>query len=307
MKAERIHSFGGPEVLRLEELPQPEPGRGELRVRVHAAGVNPVDWKIRQGYLGQFPLPSIMGIDFSGVVEALGPDVETFRVGEAAFGSVADESGSYAEYAIAHVSSVAEKPPDLDHLQAAALPTAGLTAWQALFDKANLQTGQRVLIHAAAGGVGGFAVQFAKWKGAYVFGTASNHHVDYLRSLGADQVIDYRATRFEEAVKDVDMVFDTVGGDTQKRSWQVLKPGGILVSIVQPPPADAASARNVRGVFLRCDHARGDQLTRIAELVLAGKVKVDVQTILPLEQARQAQELSQKGHTQGKIVLRVAA
>ncbi len=305
MKAVRIHAFGGPDVLRLEEVPVPEPKAHQILVRVHAAGVNPVDWKIREGHLGQFPLPSIMGSDFSGVIERLGPGVGNFRVGDAVFGSVADESGSYAEYALAPVSHVAGKPEALDHIQAAALPIAGLTAWQALFDKADLQPRQTVLIHGAAGGVGTFAVQFAKWKGARVIGTASARNAAFVRELGADEVIDYQTTRFEEAARDVDVVLDTIGGETQARSWRVLKRGGILVSIVQPPAPEAAADRGVRGVFMRADHNRNDELARIADLLASGQVKVPIETVLPLNEARRAQELSQQGHVRGKIVLKV--
>ena len=305
MKAVQIHKFGGPEVLQFEDVPRPEPGTREVLVRVHAAGVNPVDWKIREGKLGKIPLPSIMGSDFSGEIEALGPDVAEFRVGEFVFGSVADQSGSYAEYALAPVSHIVEKPKALDHLQAAAIPVPAMTAWQALFDKAKLGLGQKVLIHAAAGGVGSFAVQLAKWKGAYVIGTASGPAGGLVRSLGADEFIDYRATRFEEALREVDVVFDTVGGDTQERSWKVLKKGGVLVSIVQPPSEKIAAAHGVRGLFLAEDASRSEELTQIAELVANGQVKVNVETILPLRDARQAQELSQTGHAHGKIVLTV--
>ena len=305
MKAVRIHSFGGPEVLRYEDTPIPEPSENEVLVRVHAAGVNPVDWKIREGHLGQGPLPQIMGSDISGVIEALGPGVKEFRPGEPVFGIVAEESGAYAEYATAPVSRLARKPASLDDIHAAALPVASLTAWQALFDTAELQAGQKILIHGAAGGVGGFAVQFARWKGAQVIGTASGRNADFVRELGAEEVIDYGSTRFEEAVRDVDVVFDTIGGETQERSWRVLKPGGILVSIVQPPATENAAAHGVRGAFL-ISKPRGDQLARIADLVARGDVKVHVEIVLPLSEARKAQELSQSGPAQrGKIVLKV--
>jgi NADPH:quinone reductase-like Zn-dependent oxidoreductase len=306
MKAARIHAFGGPEVLRVEEVPVPEPQVEQILVHVRAAGVNPVDWKIREGQLGKIPLPSIMGSDFSGVIEALGPKVEEFRVGQPVFGTVADESGSYSDFALAPTSQVAEKPAALDHETAAALPIAGLTAWQALFDKAELQPGQKVLIHAAAGGVGSLAVQFARWKGARVLGTASDQHVDFVRELGAHDVIDYKKQRFEESVRDIDVVVDTIGGETQERSWKVLKPGGVMVSIVQPPSKEAATAHHARGVLLRCDVTRSDELAQIGELVASGDIKIHISTELPLEQARQAQELSQGGHTQGKIVLKVS-
>jgi NADPH:quinone reductase-like Zn-dependent oxidoreductase len=185
------------------------------------------------------------------------------------------------------------------------MPVPSMTAWQALFDEAKLSSGQKVLIHAAAGGVGSFAVQLAKWKGAYVIGTASGPNAELVRSLGADQFIDYRATRFEEVVRDADVVFDTVGGDTQERSWKVLKKGGVLVSIVQPPNEKTAAAHGVRGVFMREDATRSEELMQIAELVANGQIKVNVETVLPLRDARKAQELSQTGHAHGKIVLTV--
>jgi NADPH:quinone reductase-like Zn-dependent oxidoreductase len=305
MKAVRIHSFGGPEVLRLEEVPRPEPKTDELLIQVHAAGVNPVDWKIREGRFGRIPLPCVMGSDFSGVVEALGPGSGDFHVGQAVLGIVAEESGSYAEYALAPVSQAAEKPTGLNHLKAAALPIAGLTAWQALFDAGGLRGGQKVLIHGAAGGVGSFAVQFARWKGAYIIGTASGRHLDFVRQLGADEVIDYRAQRFADVVREADIVLDTIGGETQEHSWRVLKKGGVLVSTVQPPSEAAAAAHGMRGLFLRCDLSKRDELGQIADLVARGQVQVHIESAMPLSDARKAQELSQSGHAQGKIVLRV--
>jgi NADPH:quinone reductase-like Zn-dependent oxidoreductase len=302
MKAVRIHSFGGPEVLRFEDVPVPAPQPNEIVAAVHAAGINPVDWKIREGHVGEPRLPQIMGSDFSGVVQAIGPDVREFRVGDAVFGVVADESGSYAEFAAAPVSQIAKKPGTLDHVRAAALPIASLTAWQALFDTAQLQAGQKILIHAAAGGVGSFAVQFARWKGAHVIGTASARNAGSVRALGAAEVIDYHSTRFEDVAHEVDVVFDTVGGETQERSWKVLKRGGILVSIVQPPPSEKAAGHGVRGVFM-ISKPRGDELARIVDLVVQGQVKVVVETVLPLSEARRGQELSQSGHVHGKIVL----
>jgi NADPH:quinone reductase-like Zn-dependent oxidoreductase len=306
MRAERIHAFGGPDVLRLEEVQTPQPGPGELLVRVHAAGVNPADWKMREGKYGHPQLPSILGRDFSGVIESLGPDVKMFRVGESVFGCAAEKSGSYAEFAIAPVSQVAEKPDGLDHVQAAALPIAALTAWQALFDRAQLQAGQRILIHAAAGGVGTFAVQLAKWKGAYVIGTASAQHLNFVHRLGADEVIDYQASRFEEVAGPVDVVLDAIAGDTQERSWRVLKPGGILVSLLQPPSEQAAAAAGARGALLRFDSSRSDELARIGDLVAAGRIKVIIEKVLPLSEAAKAHQLSQAGHAVGKIVLRVS-
>lgn len=307
MKAVHIHEMGGPEVLRYEEVPRPEPGAHEVLVHVHAAGINPADWKIREGQFGKIALPAMMGIDFSGEIEALGPGVTEFRVGEMVFGSVADESGSYAEYALADTSTIIEKPRGLDHVLAAAIPVPALTAWQALFDTAQLRGGQKVLIHGASGGVGGFAVQFAKWKGAYVFATASGDNAALVRGLGVDEFIDYRKMKFEDVVRDADAVFDTIGGDTQERSWKVLKKGGILVSIVQPPSEETAKAHGVRGVFMAENAKRTDELTQIADLVASGRVKVNVETILPLRDARKAQELSQSGHARGKIVLAIGS
>src|SRR4051812_35052834 len=268
MKAVQIHAFGGPEVLKYEEVPRPEPKPEQVLVRVHAAGLNPVDWKIREGYLST-PLPMIMGIDFSGVVEAVGSAVTKYLKGDEVFGQVADESGSYAEYALATESDITPKPKELSDVAAAALPVAALVPWQALFDTANLAAGQKVLIHGAAGGVGSFAVQFAKWKGAYVIGTASGSHVEQVRQLGADEVIDYRKTKFEEVAREVDVVLDTIGGETQERSWKVLKRGGVLASLVQPPPAEKAAARGVRAFFVR-QKANGEQLATIADLVVTG-------------------------------------
>lgn len=302
MMAAQIHSFGGPEKLQYEKVQTPEPKADEMLVRVHAAGVNPVDWKIREGRMGNLPLPAILGRDFSGTIESVGPNVLDFHVGEDVFGEAAPGSGTYAEFTLAKPSQAARKPQELDHVHAAALPVAALTAWQALFDVAGLHAGQKALIHAASGGVGGFAVQFAKLKDVYVIGTTSAQNADYVRELGADEVIDYRASRFEDVVNDIDVVFDTVGGDTQDRSWQVLKRGGILVSIVQPVAEEKASARGVRGVFFR-QNPRGDQMADVAELVANGRVKVQIAQVLPLSQARKAQELSQAGHTRGKIVL----
>jgi NADPH:quinone reductase-like Zn-dependent oxidoreductase len=305
MNAVVIHNFGGPNAMRFELVQRPEPGPGQVLVHVRAAGINPVDWKIREGWLGEMPLPQILGNDISGVVEGRGPGVNEFREGDAVFGTVADSSGAFAEYAISEVAQLAKRPEGLDDIHAAALPTASLTAWQALFDKAELRTGERLLVHAAAGGVGSFAVQFGKWKDAYVIGTASVQNEPYLRELGVDEFIDYHEVRFEDLVKDIDVVLDTIGGETQKRSWGVLRPGGILVSIVQPPSEEEATAHKVRGVFLRSDHNRGDQLAKIAKLVVSGQIKVHVETVLPLHEARKALEMSQSGHARGKIVLKV--
>lgn len=308
MQAVRIHTYGGPEVLKYEEAPLPKPGPGEALVRVHAAGVNPVDWKIREGYFkgrANHSLPLILGWDLSGVVEATGSGVEGLKKDDEVYSrpDIARD-GAYAEYIVVRETEVALKPKSIDHIPAAAVPLAALTAWQSLFDSAGLSAGQKVLIHAAAGGVGSFAVQLAKWKGAYVIGTASNRNQDFVKKLGADETLDYQTTRFEDVVHDVDVVFDTIGGDTQKRSWKVLKKGGILVSIVGPPSAEEAAAHGVRqaSVFVQ---PSATQLTELAKLVESGKIGPIVEIVLPLSEARHAHELSQTGHTRGKIVLRV--
>lgn len=308
MKAVRIHTYGGPEVLVYEEVPRPQPGHGEVLVRVEAAAVNPVDWKIREGYLREMlrhSLPLIMGWDVSGVVEETGPGVTRFRAGDEVF-SRPDllRDGTYAEYVVIRETEVAFKPGSVDHHHAAAIPLAGLTAWKSLIEAAGVVPGQRVLIHGAAGGVGSYAVQLAKWRGAHVTATASAPNHDYLRRLGADEVIDYRSVRFEEVTGHVDVVFDTIGGDTQERSWQVLKRGGILVSIISPPPPEKAAVHGVRQafVFIQPDAAA---LAELAKLVDAGKLRPYVEAVLPLAEARRAQELSQGGHVRGKIVLKV--
>jgi NADPH:quinone reductase-like Zn-dependent oxidoreductase len=309
MKAVRIYSYGGPEVLVYEDVPRPQPEQGEVLVRVEAAAVNPVDWKIREGYLKEIldhSLPLIMGWDVSGVVAATGPGVTRFKAGDEVF-SRPDllRDGTYAEYVVIRETEVAFKPKSVDHLHAAAIPLAGLTAWKSLIEAAGVAPGQKVLIHGAAGGVGSYAVQLAKWRGAHVIATASAHNHDYLHGLGADEVVDYRSARFEESVHDVDAVFDTIGGDTQERSWQVLKKGGILVSIVAPPPEETAAALGVRQafVFIQPD---AEVLAELAKLVDMGKLRPFVEKVLPLSEARQAQVLSQEGHVRGKIVLKVA-
>ncbi len=305
MKAVRIHEFGGPEVLQYESVPRPVPGPREALVRVHAAGVNPVDWKIREGRRRDRALPVIPGWDVAGVVEEVGKRVTEWKKGDAVYSRPdISRDGAYAEYIAIEASELARKPKSVDFITAAAIPLAALTAWQSLFDAGGLSSGQRVLIHAAAGGVGHFAVQLAKWKGAYVIGTASEKNHDFLREIGADEAVDYEKTRFEKVVRDVDMVFDTMGGDTQDRSWQTLKKDGILVSIIHHPDEDVVSKNSARAkyVFVQPDQA---ELTKIAELVDAGKVKPHLQTVLPLTEARRAHELSETHHTRGKIVLKV--
>ena len=309
MKAVAMHAYGGPEVLKYEDAARPDPATGEVLVRVHAAAVNPVDWKVRAGHLRGFlnySLPLIPGWDLSGVVEAPGAGVTDWKQGDAVYARPdLRRNGAYAEYIAVRASELGHKPRSIDHVQASAIPLACLTAWQALFDAGGLKAGQRVLIHAAAGGVGTFAVQLAKWKGAHVVGTASERNHAFLRELGADEVIDYTKTNFEEVVRDVDVVLDTLAGQTRDRSWNVLKKDGILVSILGQPSPDDAAQHGVRaaGVFVEPNQA---QLGEIAKLVDSGKLRPIIETVLPLAQAARAHEMNQTLHTRGKIVLQVA-
>src|SRR6476660_7558589 len=291
MKAIRIHNYGGPEVLQYEDAPRPEPQAGEVLVRVHAAGVNPIDWKVREGHMKDFwphKFPLILGWDVSGTVEEVGPRVSRFKIGDEVY-SLPDptRNGAYADYIVVREPELARKPNSLHHICAAAIPLAALTAWQSLFDTAQLQPGQRVLIHAGSGGVGHLAVQLAKWKGAYVFATASTKNQDLLRELGVDEPIDYTQQQFEDIARKIDIVLDTLGGETQERSWSVLKKGGVLASFV-------------------AGHPSGAQLAEIAKIIEAGKLAPVIDRILPLSEARRAHELSQSGHTHGKIALRVS-
>ncbi len=308
MNAIRIHNYGGPEVLRYEDSPRPQPQAGEVLIRVHAAGVNPIDWKVREGQMKDFwphKFPLILGWDLSGVVEELGRGVSRFKIGDEVY-SLPDPTrdGAYADYIVVRESELALKPNSLHHIRAAAVPLAALTAWQSLFDTAQLRPGQRVLIHAGSGGVGHFALQLAKWKGAYVFATASTKNQDLLRELGVDKAIDYTRQRFEDVARKIDVVLDTLGGETQDRSWSVLKKGGNLVSLVQPPSEEKAEELGVRAALLGAQ-ANGAQLAEIAKIIDAGQIAPVIDRILPLSEVRRAHELNKSGHTHGKIVLRV--
>ncbi len=312
VKAIRIHNYGGPEVLKYEDAPRPEPQAGEVLVRVHAAGVNPIDWKVREGHMKDFwphKFPLILGWDVSGTVEEVGPGPAAagrFKIGDEVY-SLPDptRNGAYADYIVLRESELALKPNSLHHIRAAAVPLAALTAWQSLFETAQLQPGQRVLIHAGSGGVGHLAVQLAKWKDAYVFATASTKNQDLLRKLGVDEPIDYTQQRFENVARNIDIVLDTLGGETQERSWSVLKKGGVLVSLVQPPSEQKAKELGVRAALLGAQ-PNGAQLAEIAKIIDSGKLAPIINRIIPLSEARRAHELSQSGHTHGKIVLRVS-
>jgi NADPH:quinone reductase-like Zn-dependent oxidoreductase len=309
MKAVRLHGRGGPDHLVYEDAPQPHPGLGEVLVRVYATGViaNELKWDVtyqtKAGSPRALPIP---GRDLSGVVEAVGPGVMALGKGSEVY-AMLDYGcdGAEADYTIALPNELAPKPGTLDHVQASAVPLSALTAWQALFEHANLVARQSVLIHGAAGGVGVFAVQLARWAGAQVIATASARNGDFLRELGATEIIDYTTTRFEEVIKPVDVVFDLVGGDTLLRSWQVVKPEGVLVSVVSPrPSADVAQRHEARFAWFVVE-PNLEHLIQIGTLIDAGQIRPIIETALPLSQARQAYEQGAKGHTRGKIVLRV--
>lgn len=308
MKCVCIYRYGGPEVLSFSEAPRPRCAPDEVLVQVRAAGVNPVDWKVREGQLQSrvaHTFPLVLGWDVSGVVAGVGNECSRLKLGDEVF-SRPDlrRDGAYAEYVVIRESDVALKPRTLDHVRAASLPLAGLAAWQSLVETGQLVAGQRVLIHAAAGGVGTLAVQLAKARGAYVVGTASARNHDFLRDLGVDEIVDYATMRFEDLAPDMDVVLDSIGGDTQERSWKTLRRGGILVSIASPPDPAVAAQYGVREAFVFVQ-PNALQLAELAKLADAGKLKPVVETVLPLAEAARAHALSQGGHMRGKIVLQV--
>jgi NADPH:quinone reductase-like Zn-dependent oxidoreductase len=306
MKAIRIHSYGGPEVLQYEDAPRPVLNDDDVLIKVMAAGVNPVDWKIRQGYMKEMTvLPLILGWDVAGVIEEKGPKVTNLEIGDSVYTRPAIlRNGGYAEYIAVKASEVALKPTNIDYIQAAAVPLAALTAWQSIFDLAHLQAGQKILIHAAAGGVGHFAVQFANWAGAHVIGTASANNHEFLKSIGAHEAIDYNTTAFEDVVHDADVVLDTMSGEVWQRSWKVLRKGGIMVSTLRGPEAGGMDALNklCAHVFVQPDAA---QLEEIAALIDNGRVRPEISEVFPLREADKAHIANQSGHTRGKIVLDV--
>jgi NADPH:quinone reductase-like Zn-dependent oxidoreductase len=309
MKAVVVHQYGGPEVLKLEQVPLPEPKEDEIRVRVVAAGVNPVDALIRSGVFAKFfhsKLPLVPGYDIAGTVDRVGAKITKFKVGDAVYAYLGlKEGGGYAEYAVATEKEAAAKPKTLNFIEAAAVPVVGLTAWQALIDTAKLSAGQTVLIHGGSGGVGSFAIQIAKAKGAKVIATASSQNQDLLKQLGADVAIDYTKTKFEEVAKDVDVVLDSVGKDTLARSYGVLKKGGTIVSLVAQPSAVELEAHGIHGSALNVQPNAGE-LAELGKLIDERKIKVVVSQVLLLADAGKAQAQAQTGHTRGKIVLSLA-
>lgn len=303
MRAVTVHRYGGNEVVECIDVPRPVPACGEVLVKVHAAGVNPVDWKIRAGMgvrLG-LSLPIRLGGEFAGTVEAVGSDVVTLRVGDAVFGII--PSGAFAEYAVARADALVSKPRALDFVESAALPLGALTAWQAMFDLGGLSAGQRLLIIGGAGGVGSLAVQLAKSHGAEVTAVASGRNEAFVRALGVDAFIDYTKQPFDQVARDMDLVFDTVGGDSHERGCRTLKPGGTIVSAVAFP-GDEAQRYGIHSLRVFCKADAG-QLHRIRDLAERGLVVPHVETVLPLEAVRAALVLSEGGRTRGKIVLRM--
>lgn len=318
MKAVRVHEVGEPAVLTYEDVPRPEPRPGEVLVRVHAAGLNPPDWYARTGFANipeefrpALPLPFTPGSDISGVVVAVGPEVTEWAEGDAVFGlvrfpSLEDGGRGYAEYTTAPAAHLARKPANVDHVHAAGVPMAGLTAYQYLFDHARLAEGKTVLVNGAAGGVGHFLVQLAKTRGAHVIGVASGRHETFLRDLGVDRFIDYTTTAVADVVKDVDHLFDTVGGPDGHRFLPVLKRGGVISPVFYGDYHEAEAA--ALGITFASGqvHSDGPQMTELARLLESGDLQVGIDGVYPLPAAAQAHERAEQGHIQGKIVLQVA-
>src|SRR5262252_3733169 len=309
MKAIVAHKYGGPEVLKLEDVAAPTPQEDEILVKVIAAGVNSFDGALRSGAFAKKPkgtqLPWHPGYDIAGVVEKIGGKVTKFKVGDAVYAFITIlKGGGYAEYALAKESDAALKPATISFVEAAGVPSVALTAWQAIVDKANVQSGQTILIHGASGGVGMFAIPIAKFKGAKVFATASTANQDFLKELGADVAIDYKTQKFEEAVKNVDVVIDGVGGETLKRSYAVVKKGGMVVALVGRVDQAELDKYGIRGVSLEAEY-NGDQLAEIGKLIDAKKIKVIISETFPLADAAKALAKADTGHARGKMVLKV--
>lgn len=306
MTAVRFHKYGGPDVLRLEQVERPDPGPGQVLVRVHAASVNPVDWKLRRGDLKgmmDVTFPSTAGQDLAGVVEAAGDGVTAIQPGDAVYAMMpTGQTGAYAEYAVLDEGGVAHKPASLDFNAAAAVPMGALTAWQGIVGQGGLGAGTRLFVHAAGGNVGGMAVQIAHALGAHVTAAASAGSRALVEGWGADHFVDYGAGRFEDAVDGMDIVFDTLGGEMQARSWGLLKSGGVLVSTVGIADPGQAEAHGVRAAMFGAV-PDGKQLARIAEMADAGQVRPNVGTVLPLAEAAEAQEMNRTGRVKGKVVL----
>lgn len=307
MRSVRIQNYGGVEQMKLQVTEIPEPSENEVLIKIHAAGVNPLDWKVREGYLAEVlphTLPLTLGWDFAGEIASIGDNVDQWRLGDAVYSRPDfSKNGAYAEYITVSADEIAAKPQTLNWQESAAVPLVTLTAWQALIDIGGINQGDRVLIHAGAGGVGMAAIQLAKLAGATVYTTASSRNIDFLKSLGADEVIDYTQEDFSK-LEDLDIVFDTVGGETFEKSWGILKKGGCLVSTVEFPNEDLAAKHDVRANFCFVQ-ANAGQLAEISNLIDSGSIKVEIDSVFRLEEIAKAHAKSESGHTRGKIVIQI--
>jgi len=308
LKAVIIENYGGIDELKYTEIEEPNLKDNDVLIEIAATSVNPVDWKLREGHLKgmlQYDFPFILGLDAAGTIKEVGKNVTKFRIGDNVFTRPdITRNGTYAEYVAVDENLVAKKPENLSFEEAASIPLVGLTSWQCLVDFADIKQGDKVLIHAGSGGVGSFAIQLAKSFGAWVVTTCSTRNVEFVKSLGADKVIDYRNEDFTQVLADMDIVFDTLGGDIQTQSYDVLKEDGKLVSIASQPDQELAQARKVKAgfVFLEPD---GEQLAKIGEMIEQGKIRANVGTVMELKEIQEAHRLSETHHAKGKIVLRV--
>jgi NADPH:quinone reductase-like Zn-dependent oxidoreductase len=312
MRAIRFHSFGPPEVLVVDTIPRPpSPGEGQVLVRVHAAGVNPVDAAMRAGLMqhrAPITLPAIPGVELSGTIEEVGPDVISFVKGQAVFGNPITNlgHGSNVEYMLLPVNSIVPMPSNLDFDEAASVTHGGRTAWTGLFELGDLQSGQRLFVQGGTGGVGMYVIQLAHLKGAYVITTTSTANVEFAKALGADEVIDYTQIKFEEVVKDVDMVYDNLGGEIMERSWQTLKPGGILVSATGFPSEETANKFGVRSARVMYPKDLPFILQQLKDLVETGKIKPHIRKVFAMDEAPQAHALCETRHGRGRIIFHIA-
>ncbi len=307
MKAVQINKYGGSEVVEINKNePKPTASRGQLLVEVYAAGVNPIDWKIREGYI-PLQFPATLGGDFSGVIAEVGEGISKYKKGDEVYGYASilgGGSGSFAEFVSADAKVMALKPKNITHVEAGALPLTGVSAWQALVDHMGLSRGKKILIHGGAGGIGSIAIQLAKHLGVYVVTTVSAKDMQYVKEQGADEAIDYKNQSFEDLVHNYDAVFDTVGGETYVRSFKVLRKGGIIVSMLEQPPSDLIKQYGVNAIG-QLTQVNSERLSKLAELVDKRVIKVHVDKTFPLEQAGEALAYLQSGHPRGKVVLKM--
>jgi NADPH:quinone reductase-like Zn-dependent oxidoreductase len=311
MKSVQIKKYGSSKAIEINQsAPEPLVSVGKVLVIVKAAGVNPIDWKIREGYMQQkfqLQFPSTLGMDFSGVIKQVGQGVSAFKQGEEVYGQasvVTGGSGAFAEMAVAKADSIADKPRNLSHTEAAALPLVGISAWQALIENIGLSKDQKILIHGGAGGIGSIAIPFAKHLGADVATTVSTNDKQFVRELGASQVIDYKTQNFEDILNDYDAVFDTIGGETYRRSFKVLKKGGIIVSMLEQPNSELMNQYRVKAIF-QFTQVNRDRLTKLAQWVDQNNIQVNVEKTFSLDEAGNALDYLKDIHPRGKVVLTV--